>query len=86
MTLYPFLNVQLIMVKIMTILKILIRLLCALLFVATIFLIPLQLIYDTVRWCITGINGLGDPLPFQILDTIYDWLFYKHGVDLSTNG
>jgi hypothetical protein len=72
------------MVKTMTILKVLIRLLCAILFVATIFLIPLQLIYVAVIWCITGRSGIGNPLPFQILDTIDDW-FYEHGVDLTTN-
>ena len=68
----------------MRVLKILIRLLCITLFIISIPLIPLQLLYMGVRWAFDGGYATGDPLPFAVVDWIDTWC-EKHGIDLMTN-
>ncbi len=71
----------------MVVLKILIRILCVILFVVSIPLVPLQVLVAGIVWCFKGgysIDLLGSPLPFAVVDWI-DTICDKHGIDLTTN-
>ena len=65
----------------MRVLKILIRLLCIILFIIAIPLIPLQLLYMGIRWAFDGGYVIVNPLPFAVVDWIDTWC-EKHGIDL----
>ncbi len=68
----------------MRILKILIRLLCIILFIIAMLLLPLQLLYMGVIWVFDGEYVASDPLPFEVLDRI-DTLCEKYGINLMNN-
>jgi len=68
----------------MRILKILIRLLCIILFIIAMLLVPLQLLYMGVRWVFDGGHVISDPLPFEVMDRIDTWC-EKYGIDLMSN-
>lgn len=65
-------------IKIIKVLEIFIRLLCSILFILSIPLIIIQLIYYGLKFIIIGNCNINSPLPFIIVDNIMNWYYNKY--------